>query len=123
MKTYWWAVALMFFCTLLTSSAQLLYKLGSKNLQLNLSLLQNYYLIAGLGLYVIGAGIFVLALRGGEVSVLYPIIATSYVWVTLLSIYFLMEQLNISKIFGVGAIILGIIIIGVGSRDAAPEVL
>jgi len=113
----------MFFCTLLTSSAQLLYKLGSKNLQLNLSLLQNYYLIAGLGLYVIGAGIFVLALRGGEVSVLYPIIATSYVWVTLLSIYFLMEQLNISKIFGVGAIILGIIIIGVGSRDAAPEVL
>ena len=65
MKTKLWAIALVLFATLLTSTAQLFYKLATKNsLTPNpIELLKNYPLVAGLFLYFIAAGILVLALR------------------------------------------------------------
>ena len=72
----------------------------------------------GLLLYAVGGTILILSFRGGEVSVLYPIIATSYIWVSFLSIYFLGEAMNIFKWIGVFTIISGIVLIGYGSRSA-----
>ena len=60
----------------------------------------------------------VISFRGGEVSVLYPIIATSYIWVSFLSIFFLNEIMNIFKWLGVAFIIAGIVSIGYGSKSA-----
>ena len=62
----------------------------------------------------------ILSLRGGEVSVLYPIIATSYIWVSFLSIFFLNESMNNFKWLGVTSIIAGIILIGYGSKESMP---
>ena len=42
-------------------------------------------LIAGYTLYGINTLMMVLALKNGEMSLLYPIIALTYVWTTLLS--------------------------------------
>ena len=58
----------------------------------------------------------VLALREGELSVLYPIIALTYVWVTLVSYIRLHEPPNIYKNVGVMAIIAGVIVIGRGAK-------
>lgn len=113
MATKMWAVGLLFVCTILTSSAQIFYKFGSAKLPL---LFFNWPLIIGLGLYATGAVILVIALKGGEVSVLFPIIATSYIWVSLLSVYFFNEQLNIYKGIGILLIVIGISIIGWGSK-------
>jgi len=60
------------------------------------------------------AVILVIALKHGELSVLYPIIAMSFVWVSFLSIIFLNEIMNIWKWAGVITIILGICFIGKG---------
>ena len=121
MATKLWAALLVLFTTLLTSSAQLLYKLGSETLTLNVfNIITNYYLIAGLILYAIGGTLMIVSFRGGEVSVLYPIIATSYIWVSFLSIFFLNEKMNFFKWFGIIAIIAGIISIGYGSKDNVP---
>ncbi len=123
MATKLWAALLVLFTTLLTSSAQIFYKIGSKTLTLEpLSILTNYYLIGGLLLYAVGGALIILSFRGGEVSVLYPIIATSYIWVSFLSIYFLGETMNFYKWFGVIAVIIGIALIGFGSKDGVAAI-
>lgn len=123
MATKLWAALLVLFTTLLTSSAQIFYKIGSATLSLNpVELISNYYLIGGLLLYAVGGALMIISFRGGEVSVLYPIIATSYIWVSFLSIYFLGEMMNNFKWLGVISIIAGIAFIGLGSRDGAPAI-
>jgi len=96
-KTKLWAIMLMFITTLLTSSAQLLYKSGVDSIDFSkfLSIVSNINLISGLLIYAVGAVLMIIALRGGELSVLYPIIATSYIWVGLLSWFFFAESLNL----------------------------
>ena len=121
MATKLWAALLVLFTTLLTSSAQILYKFGSATLTFDIaSILTNYYLLGGILLYVVGGTLIILSFRGGEVSVLYPIIATSYIWVSFLSIWFLGETMNFFKWNGVIAIITGIALIGYGSKDSVP---
>ena len=121
MATKLWAILLILFTTLLISSAQILYKLGIPSLKFNLiSIIANYFLIGGLVLYGIGAILMIISFRGGEVSVLYPIIATSYIWVSLLSIYFLGEKMNAFRWIGVFIIIAGIIAISYGSKQEVP---
>lgn len=61
----------------------------------------------------------IISFRGGEVSVLFPIVATSYIWVSFLSIYFLDETMNIFKWLGVLIIFTGIVFIGFGSKASS----
>ena len=119
MKTKPWAMGMVLFCTLLTSTAQLFYKFVAERLELNfLSIITNLPLLMGMLLYAVGGILLILSFRGGEVSVLYPIIATSYIWVSFLSIYFLNEEMNLFKWVGVFTIMSGIILIGYGSNKA-----
>ncbi|MBU0629037.1 MAG: EamA family transporter [Nanoarchaeota archaeon] len=118
MTTKTWAIGLMVLCTVFTSFAQILYKMGADKLEFNLiSLITNVPLISGMALYVLGAIIMITAFKGGEVSVLYPIIATSYIWVSLLSMYVFKESLNLFRWAGILIIIIGIIFINIGSKE------
>ena len=118
MSTKTWAVFTVLATTILTSSAQILWKKGSASLTFSIaSILSNYYLIGGILLYVVGGALLIISFKGGEVSALYPIIATSYIWVSFLSIRFFGEKMNPFKLIGVTTIILGIILIGYGSRN------
>ena len=117
MATKTWAVLLVAFTTIITTSAQIFYKFGANVLEFNiLSIVTNYNLIAGLALYAVGAALLIIALKGGELSVLYPIIATSYIWVTIASSYFFNESTNTMKWAGIIAIIIGVSMIGYGSK-------
>ena len=118
MTTKTWAIGLMILCTAFTSAAQVFYKFGAAKLEFNLlSLITNLPLITGMVLYVLGAVIMITAFKGGEVSVLYPIVATSYIWVSLLSIHFFNENLNLFRWIGIFVIISGIILISISSRE------
>lgn len=119
MKTKSWAIGLMIFVTLLTSTAQVFYKFAAS---LNLdffSYITNYNIIIGLFLYVVGAALMIIAFRGGELSVLYPIIATSYIWVGILSFFIFHEYITLLRWLGIMAISFGVIFIGFGSKGAA----
>ena len=123
MATKLWAMGIILFSTLLTSTAQLFYKFGSEKLSFDIvSIITNVNLLAGILLYAIGGILLIISFRGGEVSVLYPIFATSYIWVSFLSIYFLNESMNMFKWFGIFTIISGIILIGYGSNRGAAKV-
>lgn len=118
MGTKAWAIGLMVLTTVFTSIAQVFYKFGAARLEFDLiSLITNFPLITGMVLYILGAVIMIIAFKGGEVSVLYPIIATSYIWVSLLSIYFFNEALNLFRWIGIFVIIIGIIFISAGSKE------
>ena len=115
-----WAFAIMFLCTLLTSAAQFFYKKGASQLSFSFAgIFLNLWLYVGMGLYVIGAVLMLIALRGGELSVLYPVIATSFIWVNLISAYLLHETITIIGWGGIACIIAGISLIGFGSRGVA----
>jgi|TARA_B100001964_G_scaffold228947_1_gene280698 undecaprenyl phosphate-alpha-L-ara4N flippase subunit ArnE len=122
MSTKLWAMGIVLASTLLTSTAQLFYKFGAEKLEFDiLSIITNVNIIAGILLYAVGGILLIISFRGGEVSVLYPIFATSYIWVSFLSIYFLGEVMNIFKWTGIFVIIAGIILIGYGSEKATAE--
>jgi multidrug transporter EmrE-like cation transporter len=120
MSTKLWAMGIVFSFTLLTSTAQLFWKFGAEKLEPNLmSILTNVEIFVGIVLYGIAGILLIISFRGGEVSTLYPIIATSYIWVSFLSIYFLGEVMNLYKWLGIFTIISGIVLIGFGSNRTA----
>ena len=79
------------------------------------TLIHNYNVLIGAFLYGIGTILFIPALKHGELSVLYPFVSTSYIWVSILSMSFLGEKMNREKWLGIALIIVGVTLIGLGS--------
>lgn len=118
MKTRVWAIALMVVCTIFTSSAQILYKAGVNHLSFSIaSILANWQIILGVAFYGFGAVLVVIALRGGDVTTLYPIIPSSYIWVTLGSSYFFGESVSVSRWMGIFLIVGGILVITLSDKE------
>lgn len=110
------AIILVIIATIIGSFGALLLKKGSGEFSLNIiKIINNKNVVFGVIIYVISAIFFLAGLRNGELSVLYPLVATSYIWTSLLSIYFLKEKMNKWKWIGVVLIIIGISFIGFGS--------
>ena len=112
------AIILVVFCTLFTSIGQLLWKVGANRLQLDFfSLITNYPLILGFVSYAIGTVLLLMALKLGELSVLYPFISLSFIWVGMFSIAFLGEVMTNLKWASIILIIIGVSLIGIGSKN------
>jgi drug/metabolite transporter (DMT)-like permease len=104
-------------CTILNAVAQILFKVAVRHMVLTpAGLLTNVPLIAGCACYGLFTIAMVLALREGELSMLYPIIALSYVWVTLLTYWLLKETPNLYKNLGIVTIVIGVAVLGRGGR-------
>lgn len=118
MKTKTWAIVLMFFNTFITAGAQISWKLGVVNLKPSLIGILNLGIVIGFILYGIGAVILLICLKHGELSVIYPIVAMSFIWVNILSPrFFSGDIMNILKWAGVVFIIGGVTFIGIGSKQ------
>ena len=76
---------------------------------------QNIPLMAGYCLFGTQTLLLMLALRDGELSMLYPIIALTYIWVIMLSTYFFGEHISLPKIAGIMVIVGGVAILGKAS--------
>lgn len=114
-RTPVWAIIVVAVSTLLLASGQVLMKLSvGKPFP---GALYNPLLYVSLTLYV-GAGLMlVVALKHGDLSVLYPVVSLGFIWVMLASIYLLHETPGLHQILGTAIIIFGISIIGhTGSR-------
>ena len=117
MATQLWAIGMVLLATLIGSFGPILLKKASeKKLSSIKSLSTNYHLFGGVSLYAVGTLLFIPALKGGELSVLYPFVALAYVWVSLLSVRFLGEKMNKIKWLGIAMIIIGVTFIGLGSQ-------
>ena len=112
METKTWAIGLAALCALMGSAGQWLFKRGSASVDAHLmSWLTNGNVIGGMALYGLSAVLFIFALKHGRLSILYPVIATSYIWVTLISAQALGEAVSVSKWGGIALILGGVILI------------
>lgn len=122
--------ALVFACTLIGALAQILVKKGTEHLgahvtlgqvahnpslfvKFALGIITNLNLFIAYSLYGIFTFLMALALRGRELSRLYPIIALTYVWVAVLSLFVLPgEHLNGFRAAGIVTIVAGVSVLG-----------
>jgi len=80
-----------------------------------MAMLLNPSLFAGYAMYGVSTVLLVLALRHGQLSLLYPVFAMTYVWVTVLSVLIFHESMNAYKLAGITVIVGGIAVLGRGS--------
>ncbi len=128
------SIYLVLGCTVFGAAAQVLTKFGADHpmpqldlsspanwLPLALAILGDVPLLFG---YFMSAGtafLMILALRDGELSMLYPIIALTYVWVNLLSMYFFHENMNLWKAAGIALVIGGVALMGRAGAKAGAK--
>jgi len=117
-STPFWAIALTFGCSILGAVGQAFFKAGSRTLEAKIwSLATNWQLLTGLAAYAFATVLFIIALKYGRLSTLYPVIAMSYVWVFLISWFYFKEFQNRSialNMAGVAFILAGVILIAMG---------
>jgi len=81
-----------------------------------IAILTTLPLFIGYSMYGISMILLVLALRHGELSALQPVIALTFVWVSILSVFVFHESFNALKCAGVTLIIGGVAMLGRGPR-------
>lgn len=81
-----------------------------------LGMFTNPALFTGYALYGCFTVLLAVALRDSELSLLYPVIALNYVWVTILSVLLFHETLNPFKVVGITTIVVGVGILGRGGK-------
>ncbi len=111
--TAWWVYASILAASIIGAGGALYLKKGSSRFSLKRPwrILTNPQLLLGLFLYAASAVFYLNALRGGEVSLVYPLVSVSYIWVLLLSVWLLKEKLTARKMLGVLIIIAGIVLL------------
>ncbi len=115
---------MVFVCTIFGAAAQILFKFGANDLAgMDLAALFGHPLqivqilldpplFAGYCLYGLSTILLTLALRDDELSILYPVISLTYVWVTVLSVMIFKESLNAFKVAGITVIVIGVAVLG-----------
>jgi len=113
------SVFLILIFTFLAATAQVMWKYGTIRLGEHptlLTLINDVPLIGGLAVYGLGAILMIVALKHGELSVLYPLISLSYVWVAILSVLLFHESMAAPKIAGICIIMAGVATLGKGAH-------
>jgi drug/metabolite transporter (DMT)-like permease len=113
------SILLVILFTALSAPAQYLIKIGANRIGPHpalMDLLTSSTLLGGLAMYGVGAMLMVLALKHGELSVLYPMISLSYVWVAIIAALALHEEMNAAKMAGIIVIMMGVTVLGTQRR-------
>ena len=115
MPTPLWTILLVAFSTILSAFAAIFMKKSSYIMSRNLKFLLSKTFLLTLFFYGIATILYLFSLKYGELSVLFPIISTTYIWVSILSVKFLGEKMNLLKWLGILGIIIGVTLIGLGA--------
>lgn len=110
------AILFVIIFTIFSSIGQLLFKIGSSRLESIYSWF-NIFIILGFVVYAVGALILIIALKYERLSLIYPFISLSFVWVAILSFVFLSEFMNYLKVIAMALIICGTIFVGYGGKN------
>jgi multidrug transporter EmrE-like cation transporter len=107
---------------LLNAVAQLLLKAGTNAighfqfsaeniLPVGMKLFTQPYIVTGTACYVVSLVVWLLALSRVEVSVAYPMLSIGYVINAIAAWYFFGEAVTVTRLIGIGIIILGVYIV------------
>ncbi len=117
MKTPFSSMLLVLVASFIGSLGAVGLKAGAGRLERNLrSLILNYRLHAGVALFLLSSYFFVLGVRVGELTILYPMVSLGYVWTLFWSRLFFQEPFTRNKFYGLGLILAGIALLNLGNR-------
>lgn len=113
---------LIFTGVMLNAAAQILMKAGTNAvghfefsmeniLPIGLKLATEWHIITALFCYALSVVVWVLALSRVPVSIAFPMLSMAYIVTAVAAWYLLGEPLSMTKLVGIGVIILGVIII------------
>jgi drug/metabolite transporter (DMT)-like permease len=119
MTTAWFAVALTIVASFISGIAPNMLKKGAKKFTLNPRkllrkpslLLKNWGVLLGVTCDVTSAIINIVALRFGDLSVIFPVGSLLYVWSCLFAVKINKEKMNTIKWAGVLLIVIGVIMV------------
>ena len=86
-------------------------KMGAEKLKTGLLNIISWQAALGVGLFLLSSVFFVLGIKHGELSVLYPMVSLGYVWTLLWSRLFFKEPVTKQKFLALGMILTGIVFI------------
>ena len=90
-------------------------KLGAHRLTKSIWSFLNPQLVFGVALFLGSSVFYTLGIKGGELSVLYPMVSLGYIWTLVWSRLFFNERMTREKFVGLGLILLGVFFVGLGS--------
>ena len=114
MKTPVSSILLVLFASVVGSFGAVFLKLGAAKLKGGLKHLINPQLGIGIGLFLGSSIPFLMGLRHGELSVLYPMVSLGYVCSLFWSRLFFQEKITGGKVLALTLIAAGIVCIGLG---------
>ncbi|MBW3004456.1 DMT family transporter [Candidatus Woesearchaeota archaeon] len=105
------AIGLALLCAFLAATAQIFQKMGGNNLPE-----LTWPILIGLLLYAIGWAALIIALKEGELTVVFPIVATSYIIAAIYAVVIFNEQISLLRWIGIALIFAGVAMTGVGRK-------
>jgi len=113
---------LIFTGVMLNAAAQILMKAGTNSvgyfefsmeniLPIGWKLATEWHIVVALGCYALSVVIWILALSRVPVSIAFPMLSMAYIVNAVAAWYLLGEAFSLTKVVGMGVIILGVIII------------
>lgn len=109
------SMLLVFAASVVGSFGAVFLKLGSAKVTNSIWSFINPQLALGVSLFLGSSVFYGLGIRGGQLSVLYPMVSLGYIWTLLWSKLFFNEVLTRQKFMGLGLILLGVFFVGLGS--------
>jgi len=111
-------IAITLIAAAIAASAQYIYKTSIKKFEFSVRelrvVLMNRRLLLGIGLYVVSLLVYLYALNAAPViSFVYPIFASTFIFVFLISHHVLKERVSMHRAIGMLLVVLGIAIISV----------
>ncbi|MCU1326173.1 MAG: permease [Bryobacterales bacterium] len=110
------SVLLVLLASVIGSFGAVFLKLGAEPLRKGLKYIVNWKLAFGVALYVGSSIPFVMGVRHGELSVLYPMVSVGYVCTMFWSRLFFGEPITMPKLGALAVIVAGIVCINIGGR-------
>ena len=105
------SMALVLFGSVIGSFGAVFLKLGAAQLKHGFWRILNLQLAAGVALFLLSSVFFVLGIRKGELSVLYPMVSLGYIWTMLWARLFFKESFSREKLIGLTMILAGVVMV------------
>jgi multidrug transporter EmrE-like cation transporter len=109
-------MALVLVASFIGSFGAVFLKSGANRTHSLWSLLLNPRLALGVTLFLLSTVFYLMGIRQGELSVLYPMVSLGYVWTLVWSRLFFKEPFTREKFLGLGLVLFGIVLLGLGNR-------
>ncbi len=109
------SMLLVFFASVIGSFGAVFLKLGAHRLTGSIFSFVNSRLVLGVALFLGSSVFYAMGIKGGPLSVLYPMVSLGYIWTLLWSKLFFKEPFTVAKFAGLALILVGVFLVGLGS--------